>query len=257
MIGFKIDNCSNKKNIELFNKFIKHSSPDMPFEFGLECYEGERSFITDSRISKKVFDFFSSRNNNIVHMNLKAKLLNKNELSKKEWLDIWDTQFKMLDKVNVSYLVIHATNREAKTLEENEQIDIILNNFHYLKSISPFKLFIENTYEDFPFYEKILSYAGLDMGFVLDIGHKKVHSKYSNAEWVSFIERVKKHGIHYHIHDNNGIYDLHKPVSFYSNPETLEFISNLKKLNAGNMILENHGESFSDNITDLNLITEV
>jgi len=249
MIGFKIDNCKENKQ---YLEEIFSLGEQNPIEIGLECYGEERYFDQKSDILKRTFELAKNRKI-IVHLTLKAKVLNKEEFLEEEWLSIWKEQAKVIEKQNIAYVIVHATSKESKVLSEKEQIEIIHKNFQKLKKIIPYPIYIENTYEDLDFYKKLFLKADKDMNFVFDIGHKKVHSKESMSKWIEFLLQLKMEGrgLHFHIHDNNGISDLHKPISFYNDKKVIHSIQFLMELFPTEcFILEQHGNSIIDNFKD-------
>lgn len=76
-------------------------------------------------------------------------------------------------------------------------------------------LHIENTYHDIPFYRSLFqaaASAGLDeVGFCFDIGHAKVWSTHTLAEWMALLRDIDQDGrrIHFHLHANGGFQDDH------------------------------------------------
>ena len=259
MIGFKIDNCPEKMNRRYFNE-IFYIGRDTAMEVGLECYEKERSCDLDSELIKDIFEEFSNRDTpNIVHMSLKTKLLNKTEFTEEDWLKEWRDQFSKINNENIDYVILHATSKESPELSEEDQIEIICNNFLKLEKISNFPIFIENTYEDLPFYKALFKKAPKSMNFVLDIGHKKIHSTSSNKEWIDFLIDLKKEGrrLHFHIHDNSGISDQHKPLHFYKGERALIFFKQLnKEFNSSNFIIEIHGSDIHETLREYVYLNE-
>lgn len=251
MLGFKIDNCDCPQNLE----FLKNISmyQNQPVELGLECYD-PRIFKKDSILLKE-FEKNFNHNNIIVHLTLEAKILNIATFAEEEWLNIFKIQKEIVDKINPRYLIIHATSKESKIYSEEEQIDNICENFIKLKELFKRDIFIENTYEDIPFYTKLFKKADKSMGFVCDIGHLKVHSKKSQYEWLTFLKDLNR-PLHFHIHDNNGIYDQHKTISELNNKEVISFIKTLQETFNTNFILESHATKFENVLKDFNLLKD-
>jgi len=253
MFGFKIDNCITEENLKYLDSLLYICDEKTPLEIGLECYDTKRYINLDSEILTTVFEYFKSRTNNIVHMTLEAKLLNKNKYTEYEWFKIWEKQFKRINKENINYIVLHATSEESKILEEQEQIDIICKNYEYVKKMSKFPIYIENTYEDINFYQNLFKSIDISANFTFDIGHKKIHSTAHNMKWIDFCDSLlyENRNLHFHIHDNEGFKDKHKPVSFYKDKKTIDFIQVLKnKYKFSNFILENHSSNFDDIIKE-------
>jgi uncharacterized protein (UPF0276 family) len=194
----------------------------------------------------------------LVHLTLTAKVLNINAFSFQEWTDILLEQLELVEKINPRYIIIHATSKESKLFSEEEQIKNICINLRYLQAFFKKPIFIENTFEDLSFYENLFEKADKKLNFVFDIGHKKVHSKKSNESWILFLKGLREKGrkIHFHIHDNNGIYDLHKTLSFYKNEETIAFVKELMEIFPEfNFILESHSANFENIRCDYDLLT--
>lgn len=255
-IGFKIDNCDSNENIEYFYQLLSLLKKDQPFEIGLECYN-PRGFNKESILSKRIAEELKEHTNKIVHLTLTAKLLNISALNEEDWLQIWKEQKELVELINPNYLVLHATSKESKIFSEKKQIENICSN--YLKVYDIFKrpIFVENTYEDLSFYELLFESASPDLNFVFDIGHMKVHSKKSQNEWISFLKKLEKEGrlLHFHIHDNNGIYDLHRNISEDKNEEVISFIKLLlKEFSVYNFILETHKPNLENIKKDLEIL---
>jgi sugar phosphate isomerase/epimerase len=76
-------------------------------------------------------------------------------------------------------------------------------------------LHIENTYDDISFYRTLFratAAAGLDgVEFCFDIGHAKVWSTRTLAEWMGLLRDLDRAGrrIHFHLHANGGLQDDH------------------------------------------------
>jgi len=247
-IGFKIDNCEQFRNVAGELIYVSEYSP---LEFGLECYSKEEGRgVKKTETMETIFSHFNTRKaDNIIHLSLEAKVLNKHEHSEKEWLNIWKKQAELIEGINIDYFIVHATSKESKEIPEQEQVNIIHENFKKLIDIFEKPIFIENTYEDLDFYKKLMDNADSNMHFTFDIGHKKIHSNESNESWLIFLKQLKeaRKRIHFHIHDNNGNYDSHRPIFFYKNNDVLLFIEKLKKeFTSSNFILEQHNINLPD-----------
>jgi hypothetical protein len=255
-LGYKIDNCSNSDNIIFLNSILKQLNESQPLEIGLECYD-PRFYDKNSELIQIFSEKTINHSNKIAHLTLTAKVLNVTALTEEEWISIWKDQVEPVNKINPRYLVIHATSKESRKLHEDEQITNICLNFPKIENIFNRPLFIENTYEDLDFYEKLFLIAPKSMNFVFDIGHMKVHSKRTMDEWIYFLDKLRNEGrqIHFHLHDNNCIYDLHKTISKMNDPEVIKFVIRLIKLFPEfNFILESHSNNFAEVEADFKLI---
>jgi len=262
-IGLKIDNCSTKSNKKYWKR-LKDISKFTNLEVGIECYGKKRTCELNSKLLEKIFKEFKRRKEdtpelkNIVHLSLEAKVLNKENFTEEEWIEKWTKQAEILNPLYVDYVVVHATSNESKVIPEDEQIEIIHRNFKVLSEIIPVPIYVENTYEDLYFYEKLFKNAPLDMNFVCDIGHLKIHSpNQSQMEWTLFLKRLafQGRGIHFHIHDNNGIQDQHNPISTDNNKKIITFVQKLLAYFPSSVfVLEQHSTSIEDMFKDYLLL---
>lgn len=255
-LGYKIDNCSNENNILFLNSLLNQLTEEQPLEIGLECYD-PRFYDKNSELIRVFSEKTMNHPNKIAHLTLTAKVLNVTALSEEEWINIWKDQLDPVNKIDPNYLIIHATSKESRKLHVDEQITNICINFPKIENIFKRPIFIENTYEDLDFYEKLFFIAPNSMNFVFDIGHMKVHSKRTMDDWILFLDKLRNEGrkIHFHLHDNNGIYDLHKTISKMNDPSVIEFVIKLIKLFPEfNFILESHSNNFKEIEEDFLLI---
>lgn len=258
-LGYKIDNCSNENNIDFLNSILIQLTDNQPLEIGLECYD-PRFYDKNSELIRIFSEKTNNHPNKIAHLTLTAKVLNVSALSEEEWTSIWKDQLDPVNKINPNYLIIHATSKESRKLHEDEQITNICINFPKIEKIFNRPIFIENTYEDLDFYEKLFLIAPKSMNFVFDIGHMKVHSKKTMEAWIVFLDKLRNEGrrIHFHLHDNNGIYDLHKTISKINDQNVIDFIIKLIKFFPEfNFILESHSNNFEEIQEDYILINSI
>lgn len=247
--GFKLDNCDSTENFLFLNEILQNVSLNQPIEIGLECYENPRHFNPNSDFINFFADVTKYYSNKIVHLTLTAKILNINAFSEEDWKLIWIDQLDIVNKINPKYLIVHATSNESKTFSIENQIDNIINNFIKVENIFKRPLFVENTYEDLDFYEKLFEITPKSMNFTFDIGHMKVHSKRTMNEWIAFLLKLKNEGrkIHFHIHDNNGISDLHNTLTQMNDQSMIDFVFQLKNIFPEfNFILESHFTNFNN-----------
>lgn len=257
-IGFKFDNCADATNQKYVEELLNELKENQPIEIGLECYS-PRGFDNNSTLIKNASDKLRNHKNKIVHLTLKAKLLNISAYTQEEWNHIWLEQYELVENINPSYLIVHPTSHESKIYSEEEQIKNIHSNFCIVEGIFERPIFIENTYEDLPFYEKLFLNAPASMNFVFDIGHMKIHSTKSRNEWIDFLLKLKESNrrIHFHIHDNNSVADEHKPLTEV-NSDVYNFVEELLNLFPdSNFILESHSPDFIRIKKDYELLTSL
>jgi sugar phosphate isomerase/epimerase len=240
----------------MFDKILENIEKEQPVEIGLECY-GPRGYDPDSKIIQIVEENLHDHENTIVHLTLEAKLLNVNHYSHAEWLSVWHKQFKPVSRINPRYLIVHATSHESKTIMEGIQITNICEHFKYVESFFERPVFVENTYEDLGFYKKLFGAAPSSMNFTFDIGHMKVHSKRSQAEWIKFLKKLRSEGrqIHFHIHDNDSTADQHKTLTEIDDLHVINFVKELRSIfSESNFILESHVPDFDKVQKDFDLL---
>lgn len=262
-IGFKIDNCSFENNIKYLFDLIENLKEEQPIEIGLECYENlnAKTFNKNSEIINTFSEKLKIHTNKIVHLTLDAKLLNIKDRTEEKWIQVWEEQIEVVNKINPKYLVLHATSKESKIYSEEEQIENICKNFNILENVFVkggfhIPLYVENTYEDLYFYEKLFEKAPKNMNFVLDIGHMKIHTKESHDKWILFLLKLINEGrkLHFHIHDNKGKEDSHLTISSINDDRTIFFVKLLLLMfRDSNFILESRENEINKVLSDINL----
>lgn len=256
-VGFKIDNCISRENVLYFYDIVKHLKDNQPIELGLECYGEKRYFLKESIILELFETYLKNHTNKIIHLTLEGKILNINAFDESDWIMIWKHQKEIVDKIDPNYVICHATSHESRVFTEEEQIENICANFKKVLNIFDRPIFIENTYEDLPFYEKLFQKAPREMNFVFDIGHMKVHSNKDKSDWISFLFKLKEEGrkLHFHIHDNNGKKDEHLNLSEIKNQETIDFVKDLLvKFSDSNFIIETHSDNVESTLRDFKMV---
>ena len=227
MIAYKIDNCDSIEN-KFFLEKIKEELKTGKYvlEFGLECYN-PRHINLKSSLLQEIKNINCQK---ICHLSLNNKIFNLSEKSEEQWLSEINEELKIAKDLNASWNIIHATNKESKRYITNQLMQDHKILFDTLKHNSSLlagnNILIENTYEDLAFQEELFSHLDKRIGFVLDIGHVKVHSKVANKDWIRFVEELDKEGrqLHFHIHDNDGTYDQHELLRFNPTQQSKFFI---------------------------------
>jgi sugar phosphate isomerase/epimerase len=99
-----------------------------------------------------------------------------------------------------------------------ELLDRLLTNLRTANSIfggEGLRLHVENVFHGVAFYRRLMRAvrdARLDaIGFCFDLGHAKVWSQDSLADWLALLEDLSADGcrLHFHLHANGGLTDEH------------------------------------------------
>ncbi len=78
-----------------------------------------------------------------------------------------------------------------------------------------FPIYLENTYQEVSFYERLFSEISLNdfkyIHFCFDFGHAKVWSERPLQAWLELLRKLQKRDkqLHFHLHTNRGISDEH------------------------------------------------
>lgn len=247
MIAYKIDNCDSIEN-KVFLEKIKEElkTGKYVFEFGLECYN-PRHINLKSSLLQEIKNINCQK---ICHLSLNNKLFNVKDKKHEDWLKEIKEEISVADKLGAHKKIMHATNKECKQYNAGYQIEVISKNSEFFLEDN---IFIENTYEDIDFQERLLNRIDPLIGFVLDIGHVKVHSKVENEKWIELMKKEFDKGrqLHFHIHDNDGTYDQHKLLQFRPSQQSKFFIDLYKLFGTSSTFtFELHGEQELEHITN-------
>ena len=119
-----------------------------------------------------------------------------------------------------SYAIDHiaSTVMTPRRSHRKALMERLLTNLRLMNRICreyDFPIYLENTYHDLPFYQRIFT-AILHSGFdyihaCFDIGHAKVWSSEPLWDWLAFLDDLCADGIelHFHLHANGGLSDEH------------------------------------------------
>lgn len=239
MIAYKIDNCDRQEYKDYLNE-IKNEIEDKLYylEFGLECYDPRHTNL-ESSLLPLIKDI---KNKKICHLSLNNRLFQAD--NKEQWLLNINKELAISKELNGLHNILHATNKDSKNMylkDKKEMFKIMRENSILLKEKN---ILIENTYEDLDFQEELFSHLDKSIGFVLDIGHVKVHSKYKHKDWINFVAQLEREGrhLHFHIHDNDGSFDQHNLLTFAPTQQSKFFIDLYERF-CGNYVFtfEQHG----------------
>lgn len=207
-IGFKVENLTRDRGTirELLSYFkhnhqylleigFCHDNPSMNAFFQSVCKDELHRIITHNRHKNSVISLYQRE----------EKMLEELSISK---------------SLNSQYSIIHLTeSKEVESLFTEK--DLIFKGIPLLEKLNRiavehnFAYYLENTYHGIDFYKELFDLMGRkelqNIHFCFDIGHAKVWSYNTLAEWYQFLHYLKKTGVklHFHLHLNDGSADEH------------------------------------------------
>jgi sugar phosphate isomerase/epimerase len=142
------------------------------------------------------------------------------ELSYKNNLEKLEKDIRLAKKFNVKYAIMHTAKTPMSRRKEYQRkvFEHLFDQFIAANELCrryDFEIYLENTYQSIPFYEKLFrEFRKKDIdrvNFCFDLGHAKVWSENRYAEWMTFLEELRDDGfkLHFHLHANRGTYDEH------------------------------------------------
>lgn len=139
-------------------------------------------------------------------------------INKKSWEDVrfsYEESFKIGKKYNPKYFVLHTNEKVINDIPKIEYIKKISEKIEKINNMAKkykVNLVIENVgiQQNMLFNQKDFEKLILENNYkcLIDIGHAFVN------KWdiETLIKNLKNNILGYHFHNNNGIYDEHKPI---------------------------------------------
>jgi hypothetical protein len=181
----------------------------VPFEVGLYFADP----ATHEMLNAELKDSALALNTHLDHHHLSVFEIRGQEAYLRRQIETslqWGAHYAI---VHIAKVVMSPRRSNRKALMER-----LLSNFRMLNRICreyDFPLYLENTYHDLPFYQRIFT-AVLHSGFdyihaCFDLGHAKVWSSEPLWDWLAFLDDLCADGfkLHFHLHANRGLADEH------------------------------------------------
>ena len=182
-----------------------------PFEIGLYFYDPATHDFLDNLLPKSGLP---------LNTHLDHRYLNVFSLDDDDMLDRLRRQIETSLQWGSSYGVNHLsafslTRRPEYQDALHEKLIAHLRILNRLCREYRFPVYIENTYHDVAFYQRLfvdVARHKLDqIHFCFDFGHAKVWSERSLQAWLELMRQLEKWGkkLHLHLHTNRGLSDEH------------------------------------------------
>lgn len=152
-------------------------------------------------------------------------------LIKEVTLKRFNQAYKIAKKINAKYIIFHTGYLKNVYFYESWLQNSILFWNEFLKDKDDsIQIYIENVFEDEYKYLKqlVMEINKPFFNICLDLGHANIRNKYPLEEWIINLKDYIKH---FHIHNNDGIDDLHNNI----NTGTIDY-NNIFKLIKDNNI---------------------
>ena len=207
-IGHKI---VDRRREEIEPLFVSCQQQSRPIEVGLyfndpSCHEFIETWQAEHPLR--------------LNTHLDHRKLSVFSLDEHEKVPLLQRQIELSQRWGADYAINHLS---AFTLSRREAyqsalMDKLTEQLHLLNGVCrkhDFPIYLENTYHDLNFYQRIFK-SIIENQFdylhcCFDFGHAKVWSNQSLSEWLDFLEVVRIAGkkLHFHLHTNRGLSDEH------------------------------------------------
>jgi len=125
---------------------------------------------------------------------------------------------RLSKELGASYAIMHLSKvpMSKRQAYHEPTYTILYNRLAIIEGICAvldFDIYIENTYENMPFYREL--FARIQdfkrIHFCFDIGHARVWSQEHFEDWLVFLKELDERGVklHFHLHTNRGLADEH------------------------------------------------
>lgn len=219
-LGLKIYcNPYEDERIQLIRSALPSSNP---LEIGFYSMEGV--FNVEEWFLEMLEKNFSTYTRRIVHLSTKNTVMRYNK-TQTQWQEELLKEISLAKQVGAEYCIIHDSKYPPSIRQEEEFIERLADGAEELMRFSPLPLYMENTFAGTSYYRKLFRALKGRLNFVYDIGHSKVWSNNSFEEWFGLLLELQQLDIkfHFHLHNNNGIFDQHLPFTTLPDPETEAF----------------------------------
>lgn len=225
-LGLKIYcNPYEQERIRLIRSALPVSNP---LEIGFYSMEGV--FNVETWFLDMLEENFSDFTRRIVHLSTKNSVMRYNK-SQTQWQEELLKEISLAKRIGAEYCIIHDAKYPPSVSCEEEFIERSAKGAEELIRFSPLPLYMENTFAGTTYYRKLFQALKGKLNFVYDVGHSKVWSNDSYEEWFDLLLELQQLGIqfHFHLHNNDGVFDQHLPFTLLPHPETEAFVMQLIK----------------------------